>query len=307
MFKLRPKGNLFALHVLAGALAGLAACAPEPEVARPTSRSGAAHHEATEQSGNSQARTGPTQSAIPTSAAHDPIPACPAPNDQGVLQGIDVSAFQGDIDWQKVGKAGVRFAYVKKSEGITIHDPKFTLNWRGAKSAGVRTGAYHILVPWDDVDAQVASFMRDLSLARDDLPPALDLELSYMKKSARRGLTPKQINHSIQAWIAAIKKRTERIPVVYAGHAVAQEHFHGEYPFGDSPIWIAEYPKAEPGFRGVGHPASVSQAWSGWQIWQYGQGQVNGLPPAARVDRDRFRGSAADLERFIACTRTHGG
>ena len=54
------------------------------------------------------------------------------------VQGIDVSYFQDDIDWQKVSDAGIRFAFIKATEGGDRLDPKFLANWRGAKAAGMK-------------------------------------------------------------------------------------------------------------------------------------------------------------------------
>src|SRR5262249_19644402 len=61
------------------------------------------------------------------------------------IQGIDVSYWQGDIDWEKVRDAGVSFTYIKATEGGDRIDPKFLENWEGAKRAGIARGAYHFI------------------------------------------------------------------------------------------------------------------------------------------------------------------
>src|SRR5512143_3772416 len=61
------------------------------------------------------------------------------------VQGIDVSYWQGDIDWMQARNAGVRFAYIKATEGGDVVDPKFLQNWQNAKNAGVVRGAYHFI------------------------------------------------------------------------------------------------------------------------------------------------------------------
>ena len=75
------------------------------------------------------------------------------------VQGIDVSYFQGDIDWQKVGDAGVHFAYIKATEGGDRLDPKFIDNWRAAKQAGVARGAYHFMYWCRRANEQASWFM----------------------------------------------------------------------------------------------------------------------------------------------------
>ena len=61
------------------------------------------------------------------------------------IQGIDVSYWQGDIDWRKVREAGIQFAFIKATEGGDHLDPKFLQNWHAAKRAGVARGAYHFI------------------------------------------------------------------------------------------------------------------------------------------------------------------
>src|SRR5688572_19092347 len=61
------------------------------------------------------------------------------------IQGIDVSYWQGDIDWNTVRGAGIRFAYIKATEGGDHVDPKFLDNWYAAKQAGLARGAYHFI------------------------------------------------------------------------------------------------------------------------------------------------------------------
>ena len=63
--------------------------------------------------------------------------------DTDAVRGIDVSHFQGQIDWAQVVGAGIQFCYVKASDGIAFSDVRFQANYSGSKTAGLRTGAYH--------------------------------------------------------------------------------------------------------------------------------------------------------------------
>ena len=73
-----------------------------------------------------------------------PNPGVAAAHDMPI-QGIDVSYFQGNVDWTKVEAAGIRFAYIKVTEGGDRFDPNFRDNWAGAKQAGIARGAYHMI------------------------------------------------------------------------------------------------------------------------------------------------------------------
>src|ERR1700684_4288039 len=61
------------------------------------------------------------------------------------IHGIDVSKFQGDIDWNAVAYSGVKFAWIKATEGGDRADARFQANWEGAKAAGAPHGAYHFV------------------------------------------------------------------------------------------------------------------------------------------------------------------
>ena len=64
-----------------------------------------------------------------------------------MLLGVDVSDFQGQIDWRSVAKSGVSFGVAKATEGATLVSSTFAANWSGMKSAGIMRGAYHFFAP----------------------------------------------------------------------------------------------------------------------------------------------------------------
>ena len=92
------------------------------------------------------------------------------------IQGIDVSKYQGKIDWASVRSAGTHFAFIKATEGGSLVDERFIENWHGAKQAGVARGAYHFMFWCRSADEQAAWFKRTVPNDPDALPPVLDLE-----------------------------------------------------------------------------------------------------------------------------------
>ena len=91
--------------------------------------------------------------------------------------GIDVSRFQGDINWQQVAGSGVKFAYIQISRSLTDIDAKFAYNWPNAKAAGILRGAYQRFHPGQDVIGQAKLFLEKLGpFQAGDLPPMLDVE-----------------------------------------------------------------------------------------------------------------------------------
>ncbi len=91
---------------------------------------------------------------------------------QTPLQGIDVSHYQGTIDWQKVAQAGIRFVFVKATQGITVVDPQFQTNWQEAKAAGLLRGAYHFFEPDDDPGQQAQNLLTALGGDPGEFPGA---------------------------------------------------------------------------------------------------------------------------------------
>ncbi|WP_051750575.1 GH25 family lysozyme [Phycicoccus jejuensis] len=134
----------------------------------------------------------------------------------GERYGIDVSAHQGDVDWEAVAADGIDAAYLKSSEGATFEDPRFAANWAGAREAGLEVGAYHFFTLCKDGPEQAENLLARLrEVGADDtaLPPVLDLELSG-NCSARppRGVVDQRLTDLVEA----VERGTGRRVVLYA-------------------------------------------------------------------------------------------
>jgi lysozyme len=93
------------------------------------------------------------------------------------VNGLDVFHGDGPVDWTSVAAAGIEFAYVKASEGVTVTDSRFAQNWKAMKEAGVMRGAYHFFHPASSPEDQAGHFLAVMGdFSEGDLPPALDLE-----------------------------------------------------------------------------------------------------------------------------------
>ncbi len=93
-----------------------------------------------------------------------------------MIQGIDVSRWQGEIDWEEVKDAGTRFAFIKATEGGDHIDPSFRRNWAGAKKHGIARSAYHFVWWCRTAKEQVHWFKKAHPRDPDALPPVLDVE-----------------------------------------------------------------------------------------------------------------------------------
>jgi len=182
--------------------------------------------------------------------------------------GIDVSSYQGEIDWGKVAGDGISFAYIKASEGANRSDSRFADNWRQSKAAGIVRGAYHFFSLRGDGAAQAANFLRVASPDAGTLPPAIDLEFS-----GNSDLRPSRaaFQKELGRFCELIKRRYGVAPVLYTTY-----DFYAAYLKGFPPdrIWISDF---------VSWPHDF--ALSRWVLWQYYAGTgIAGIE--GPVDRD---------------------
>lgn len=200
------------------------------------------------------------------------------------LDGIDVSAYQADIDWQKVGVTK-RFAFIKATEHLSYVDPKFIRNWEeSAKVADFYRGAYHFYRPRASASLQANHFIDTLikaGVSSKDLPPVIDAEVWD-------DAPPLAVYEGICQWCDLVSSKLECKPIVYTSPSFWSridgiEKLTTSHLFAD--LWIAHW--------GVRLP-SVPRHWDNWSFWQTSEkGTVDGI--AGNVDLDVFNGSLDEL------------
>lgn len=117
------------------------------------------------------------------------------------LAGIDVSHFQGNVNWPAVKAAGIAFAFAKASDGNTYTDPQFANNWRGMQAAGILRGAYHFYESKDDPQTQAQQFLKVLGqLGSNDLPPVVDIE------SSTGSFGTQSLANNLQIWLDTVEQ-----------------------------------------------------------------------------------------------------
>jgi lysozyme len=199
-----------------------------------------------------------------------------------MIRGIDVSHHNGDVDWSKVAKAGIVFAFAKATEGSTIVDTQFAANYAAMKTSQVFRGAYHFFRPSLDAQAQTVNFLKCVpKLAPGDLPPALDVEVSD-------GQAPQTIVNGIQKWLDTVAAALGRMPLIYTSASLWNTNV-GSKSFAKYPLWVAHYTsKSAP---------NLPIGFSDYSFWQYSEsGNVGGV--TGSVDLDRFNGTVDDLKRL---------
>ncbi|THA34609.1 lysozyme [Streptomyces sp. A1277] len=201
------------------------------------------------------------------------------------LPGIDVSHYQGSINWSSVKSAGIKFAYIKATESTTYKDPTFNANYLNAYNAKVIRGAYHFARPNLSSGAAQATYFAGHGGAwsRDNLtlPGMLDLEGGCYGKSAS----------AMQSWILdfynTYKAKTGRDVVIYTSASWWNSCTGGWSGMSArSPLFAAHWTSAA--------SPTIPKGFPYWTFWQYtDSGSVSGVSGA--VDRDRFSGDAGRL------------
>nr|MBA3539619.1 hypothetical protein [Deltaproteobacteria bacterium] len=199
--------------------------------------------------------------------------------DGDTVYGIDVSRFQGAIDWQKVKNADVVFAYIQISRSLTDLDLKFDYNWRRAKEVGIIRGAYQRFQPDQDVVGQANVFLDALGPYQPgDLPPMLDVEDDG-------GLAPAVIAQRVRQWMDLVEPVVGVKPVIYTGFYFWRDEV-GNADFSEHPLWIANYSATCP---------LVPDRWATWTFHQYSSSAMIPGITANTVDVNKFNGTRAQL------------
>ena len=205
------------------------------------------------------------------------IPNQPSQADYPV-RGIDVSHHQGEIEWDKVAAAGIRFAYIKATEGADYDDPNFKRNWDGAAAAHIARGAYHFFTLGSPGRKQAEHFLSQIFPYSQALPPAVDIELTGGNHAIS---SPEQFQRELSDFIATVEARLGTEPVIYSSRDFRKRYLQGGVM---KSWWISDVifaPKQEPGEE--------------WKFWQYSwRGKIPGITGFA--DLDVFAGSARELE-----------
>ena len=199
------------------------------------------------------------------------------------IHGIDVSYYQGKIDWPKVkamDEDGVKvgFAFVKATEGVALVDRYFQRNWREAAKVGIPCGAYHFFRPRKSGKWQAKFFLQTVDVERGDLPPVVDVE-------ELNGASPAKMRTELKAYINYIEKKTGVKPIIYTGLSFYKDYLERE--FGDYPLWIAHYYKSK-----------LKLEKSKWDFWQHSdKAHVNGI--GYKVDFNVFNGDEEAFENLL--------
>lgn len=212
------------------------------------------------------------------------------------IHGIDVSRFQGLIDWERVGETKNEFAFVQASRGsgddCTVApercgpDEFYDRNYYLARQEGIRVGPYHRTFTGGeghrgvrrDARREATVFLTEMGSLRDhDLLPVLDVETPF------NGLTPGELRVWIRTWLDRVTRQLGVRPIIYTNNSSWQATGDTtEFAYAGHPLWVANWKVDEP------LVPAANWAGLGWTVWQYrSDGRVPGID--GDVDRNRLR------------------
>ena len=197
------------------------------------------------------------------------------------VHGIDVSHYQGDIDWKMLGQTRqgqfpIQFIFMKATEGGDYTDDRFAANFDSARVHGFVRGAYHFYNPKTDANKQADFFIQSVKLEPGDLPPVLDIE--------KKGKDMKKLQADLKVWLRKVENHYGVKPIIYASYKFKTRYLNDSV-FNTYPYWIAHYYVDSVRYEGD------------WRFWQHTD--VGTLPGIyEKVDLNVFNGSKNELDAF---------
>jgi lysozyme len=203
------------------------------------------------------------------------------------IHGIDLSKWQGRVDWAAIRAAGTQFAFIKATEGGDHVDPKFLDHWYAAKRAGIPRGAYHFVYWCRPAHEQAEWFRQNVPQDPDALPPVLDLEWNGHSRTCPRKVSREEALAMTRTMLDAMETHTGKRPIIYTDITFHAEVLEGA--FDDYPYWLRSV-AAEP------HERYNNRRWTFWQFTT--TGRVPGID--GDVDRNTFYGTENQWRAFLA-------
>ena len=194
-----------------------------------------------------------------------------SPSSDQIYRGIDVSEWQGNIDFARVKEAGIEIVYIRAGQGFSYKDAQFERNYAEAKRNGLKIGVYHYMTARsvEDAKLQAQFFVSLISGKQIDCKLAMDFE-------SFGSLSRTQINEIAVAYMEELKRLSGKEVVVYSNTYDAKYVFNSEVA--KEPLWVAQY--------GVNEPQDNGN-WRNWVGYQYSStGRVSGI--SGNVDLDRY-------------------
>ncbi|AGT09513.1 glycoside hydrolase family 25 protein [Paracoccus aminophilus] len=201
------------------------------------------------------------------------------------VHGMDISRYQGNIDWRAARQAGISFAFIKATEGGDHSDPAFRRYWQEAGAAGVPRGAYHYYYFCRSGAEQAAWYIANVPRERGALPPVVDLEWTHKSQTCRYKPSPEEVRREASSFINLLHSYYGQRPIIYTTVDFYHDNNLGRV---DAEFWLRSV---------AAHPSEIYPGQR-WSFWQYtGTGLVPGIE--GRVDLNAFAGNRGQWQQWL--------
>ncbi len=202
------------------------------------------------------------------------------------VRGVDVSSYQGYIDWKELEESNIDFAFIKATEGSTFRDKMFRDNIENISDTDIAAGAYHFMSFESDGKSQAENFISTVDADRIALPPVIDLELYGKYNDKPPGAS--DVREILDVMVEMLYEEYGVYPIIYTNRRSYSLYVSGGYRNCD--IWLCDLVK-EP----------VLPDGREWTFWQYSHTET--LPgydgEEEHIDMNIFNGSRTEFRRYI--------
>ena len=205
--------------------------------------------------------------------------------------GVDVSKYQGAIDWNQLIEQDISFAYIKATEGSSHVDEYYDANFNNALKTGIRVGAYHFFSFESSGKKQAETYCKNVSITEGMLPPVIDVEY-YGDKKGVDDIDVDAVRKNLREMVDILEEEYGLKPVLYVTKNSYDTIVSGY--FDDCDLWYRSvYSKV---------PKDVK-----WTFWQYSNRTVlNGYEGEERyIDVNVFNGTREEFEELGVGTNVH--
>jgi len=212
--------------------------------------------------------------------------------DAFMLHGVDLSHWQGAVDFSKLTSAGIKFCFLKFTEGTSHTDERGLEYLRAARAQGIPAGAYHYFLPKYDPIEQAKHFLHTMAANEAQagelmLPPVIDVEVKASSAVLKK---------TILAFLEHVEQARGVTPILYTSPGFWRSYVGKWDEIVHFPLWVAHY--------GTTYPSQF-YPWANWLFWQFtSAGRVPGV--AGSVDLNIFPGDWLDLLKLCKSSAHEG-
>lgn len=200
------------------------------------------------------------------------------------IKGVDVSSYQGDIEWNILSSQNISFAFIKATEGSSHVDKNFAKNFEEAQKTSLAVGAYHFFSYDSEGKTQAENFINTVVPFEGMLPPVIDLEFYGDKE--KNPPERSEVEKQLKTMLIMLEEHYHQKPIIYATEKSYALYLSNDYV--DYDIWI----------RNVISKPKLSDSRD-WTFWQFtNRDKLDGYKGEEKyIDVNVFHGS---IEEYVA-------